>query len=140
MTYTNLSFVAEYLLGNGEKGIKARTDIPAGTIIGIYDGELRKFPVKDDRLVDGSQHKYIIQIAREDDVLFALHSPDDDEPFSGVDYLNHSCHPNVSVRDRVVLVTTRLVSEGEPLVADYRSWDLVPEGVPCWCTPSQCRI
>lgn len=38
------------------------------------------------------------------------------------DYMNHSCDPNVGMRDSITLVTTREVSAGEELTADYAIW------------------
>jgi hypothetical protein len=139
MTYTNHNLVDVYTLPNGERGIRAKVDIKADVIIGIYDGELRTYLLSDGHLVDRNKHKYIIQVAREGDILYALESPVDG-PFEGIDYLNHSCNPNVSVRDRIVVVSSRRIDKGEPLVVDYRSWDLVPEGLACWCRPSRCYI
>ncbi|HEX9030480.1 MAG TPA: SET domain-containing protein [Streptosporangiaceae bacterium] len=139
MSYTNCDLVEEYVLANGQKGIRARADIPAGTIIGIFDGEIRQFKLDEGRLADADAHKEIAQVAVVDDVLLGLVTPPD-APFYGIDYMNHSCDPNVVVRDTIVVATTRAVAAGEVLTTDYRLWDLIPEGIPCWCSPSRCSI
>jgi uncharacterized protein len=139
MSYTNLSLVEERILDNDEREIAARVDIPPGTVIGIYDGEIREFAVKEGRILDADAHKYIVQIALEGDVLFGLVSAPD-APFYGIDFINHSCHPNVVARDRVTLVAADAIKAGQRLTIDYRDWDLIPEGIPCWCSPSRCTI
>jgi hypothetical protein len=134
-----MTYVEEYALDNGDSGIRARADIPAGTIIGVYDGTLVPFAIKEGRLVDTGEHKYIVQIAVAGDTLYGLVSHPD-TPFYGIDYINHSCDANVIARDRTVLVTDRPVPSGERLTIDYRRWDLVAEGIACWCSPSRCVI
>ncbi len=139
MPYTNFDLVEEYGLGDGEIGLRARTDIAEGVIIGIYDGVLRQFALKDGRMVDNEMHKSAVQIAVENDTIFSIVTAGSG-PFEGIDYVNHSCHPNIVVRDRVVMIASRPIAKGEPLTVDYREWDFVHEGVPCWCSPSRCVI
>lgn len=137
MSYTNLDLVEEYAINDDHKGIRAKDDLPAGTLIGIYDGEIKPYAIKDGRLVDDDAYKEIVQIAIVGGTLLALVSHPDG-PFYGIDVINHSCEPNVIVRDRIVLQTSRVVAAGEQLTVDYRKWDFIPEGIPCWCSPSRC--
>lgn len=139
MSYTNRDVVEDYVLENGQMGIRARADIPAGTVIGIFDGEIIAYPLKDGSLADPAAHKEIVQIAVVGDELLGLVSHPD-APFYGIDYMNHSCEPNVTIRDRIVAETTKAVTAGEVLTTDYRAWDIIPEGIPCWCSPSRCSI
>jgi uncharacterized protein len=139
MSFTNLDLVEEYELGNGERGIRARADFPVGTVIGVYDGEARPFALRDGRMVDNDQHKDVVQIRVEGDLLYGLVSAPG-SPFYGIDYINHSCEPNITFRDRIVLLAAVDVRAGERLTIDYRAWDLIPEGIECWCEPSRCAI
>jgi hypothetical protein len=139
MSYTNLALVEEYPLANGQRGIRARADLAADTVIGVYDGEVKRFKLRDGRIVDNEQHKYIVQVAVAEDILYGLVTPPG-AAFYGIDYINHSCEPNVTFRDRIVLQTSRPVRAGERMTIDYRTWDLVPEGIACWCEPSRCAI
>jgi len=139
LSYTDSDLVEDYVLANGQLGIRARADIPAGTVIGVFDGEIKSYPLKEGRLLDPDAHREIVQIAVSGDVLLGLVSYPD-APFYGIDYMNHSCQPNVVVRDRIVAETTKPVAAGEILTTDYRTWDFIPEGIPCWCQPSRCTI
>lgn len=136
MTYTNWKYVEEFDVDSSEKGIRARVPIPTGEVIGIYDGEIVEYPLEGGRLTDNSQHKYIVQVAVRDDRLLGLVS----ETRSGIDFINHSCRPNVGFRDRIVLVADRAIPTGEVLSMDYTKWDFVPEGIRCWCNPSRCTL
>jgi SET domain len=136
MTYTNWFYVEEFDLHGDEKGIKARTSIPAGQTIGIYDGELQEFPLVNGKLEENDQHKFIVQVAMEGDRLYGLVTQTRD----GVDYINHSCSPNIVPRDRIILVASRDIEPGEILSMDYTKWDFVPEGIKCWCADSRCVI
>lgn len=136
MTYTNWEYVREVPVNINQIGIVARRRIPEGTLIGIYQGDLRRFRLDKGRLPDTALHKNIVQIACIGEELFGFVR----EERSGIGYINHSCQPNVTARDRIILVTSRTVEEGEPLTIDYRTWDLVPEGIRCWCPEPRCEI
>ncbi len=136
MSYTDWRYVEEYTGPIIGRGIRAAGSIPEGSIIGIYDGVITEFPLKDGALVDPAVHKRIVQVARTKDSLFGLLNT----VVSGIDYINHSCVPNISPQNRLILVANRDIEPGEPLTMDYRAWDLVPEGIACWCEPSACRI
>ena len=136
MTYTNWNYVEEYDVTEEEKGIIARCTIPKGSIIGIYDGSIEKFTIKNGKVVDGVEHKYIVQVARDGDTLYGLVTTTRD----GVDYINHSCTPNITPVDRIILVAAYDIPQGERLTMDYTAWDFVSEGIRCWCEPSLCTL
>jgi uncharacterized protein len=136
MSYTDWNVLEEYEVSEGARGIKAIRDIPKGHVIGVYNGPVASFDVVDGQLKDKKVHKYIVQLAMTEGKLIGMV----DYNATGIGYINHSCKANVVARDRIVLVTDRDVTAGEALVMDYQKWDLVPEGIPCWCTPSQCMI
>jgi hypothetical protein len=59
----------------------------------------------------------------------------------GVDYLNHSCRPNARVEDQLYVYADRDIAPGEEITADYRTFNLVPEGKHCWCeVDNRCEI
>jgi len=136
MTWTNWSCVVEYDVGHGERGIRASRPISSGELIGIYDGEIAVYDLEGDRLVDHDAHKYLVQLHRAADKLYALVSTG----LSGIDFINHSCRANVRPIDRVVLVSMQDIEPGEPLTLNYTQWDLVPEGIPCWCAGGTCIL
>jgi SET domain-containing protein len=56
-------------------------------------------------------------------------------------YLNHSCDPNVWLKDDITLVARREIEIGEELTADYATWEVDPlwELSPCRCGKALCR-
>lgn len=139
MSYTDLDLVSEQILPNGERGIIAKKDIFQGTIIGIYDGLIHPIPIINGRLCPTYQHKAIVQISMDSKFLYGLITPDG-SAFYGIDYINHSCEPNIEHRNQVVLYAQRNIKANEPLTLDYRTWDLIPENIQCWCKESKCII
>jgi len=139
MSYTSLDIVEEYIQPNQERGIKARTRIKKDTIIGIYDGVISLFEIIEGRIKENNEHKYIVQIACEMNTLYGLVTPPS-EKLHGIDFINHSCYPNVEAKNRIVLTAIRDIEAGEDLTLDYRKWDFIKEGISCWCNPSQCVI
>ncbi len=136
MSYTNWKYVEEFPLEGKEKRIRARTETAAGEVIGIYDGELQSWKVSNGRLEDASAHKHIVQVRLDGDTLYGLVTLKRSE----IDFINHSCSPDISAVDRIILVAARPVAVGEALTLDCTSWDFVPEGISCWCNPSRCVL
>ena len=140
MSYTDMELVREVEVFNGQMGIVARVDIPCGCLIGIYDGLLIRVPLSEGCFADSTNsHREIVQVAQIKNTLFGLVTAAG-EPLYGIDFINHSCKPNVSYRDRITLYAMRDIAAGEPLVMDYRKWDFVAEGILCWCDNPQCTI
>jgi hypothetical protein len=140
MNYTDTKLVKNCILDNGEIGAVAKKFIPAGTIIGVHGGDAFAFPIVDNKIVhDTIEHREIVQIYREKDIMYGLVAQKN-EVWSGIDYINHSCNPNVAAKDRIVIYSLVDILQDEPLVMDYRLWDFVPEGIECWCKNSNCLI
>lgn len=136
MTYTNWSLVAEAPLPNGNRGAIARCDIEAGRLLGVFQGDLVRIAIRDDRLAEPERHINLVQVARDGDHLFGFIRSER----TGIGLINHSCQPNVRIENQIVAVADRPITAGEALTADYRLWDLVPEGIPCWCDEPRCFI
>ncbi|MBB3656486.1 SET domain-containing protein [Rhizobium sp. BK650] len=136
MTYTNWNLVEEIDLSAGEKGIVAKSIIAEGTLLGVYDGEIQVFDVENNQLINNREHKYIVQVALIESKLLGLVT----ETRSGVDYIIHSCTPNVVPVDRIVLKAARRIEKGETLTMDYTKWDFIPEGIRCWCADAKCVL
>jgi SET domain len=124
MSYTNTTFVKDVLVSDGHHGIEARANIVAGTVIGVYDGKIFPYAIAGNRVSGGND----------------IHQTTEGEPLCGIDFINHSCKPNVAARDRIVLYAIRDIAAGEALVMDYREWDFIPEGIRCWCKEPNCLI
>jgi uncharacterized protein len=136
VSYSDWSTIEEYEVKPGAKGIRATSKIIKGHIIGVYSGPISTFEIENGRLRDAKAHRYIVQIAIVDQKLLGMV----DYHARGIGFINHSCKPNIVARDRIILLADRDIEEGEALVMDYQAWDLVPEGISCWCEPSLCMI
>lgn len=140
MSYTNKTLINDIKMPNGEMSAVAKSFIPAGTLLGIHGGDVVEFPIVNNRIVHKTvEHKEIVQICINDNTLLGLVSPKD-EIWSGIDFINHSCNPSVAARDRIVIYALTDIKEGQELTMDYREWDLIPEGIQCWCKNKQCSI
>jgi uncharacterized protein len=110
------------------RGVFARTDIPAGTVIGDYLGTVMR-PEDEDEVADGL---YTFSLTEAVDVL-------GDKNTDGVHLINHSCMPNCDVypfRGRVLYVTLRRIFTGEELTIDYSLDSPADEKTPC---PHTCK-
>jgi len=126
--------------GNHEHGLFARKSIPRGTVIGCFDGRAKLFAIGADGRLQSEPHgfKDLFQLRRVGDAVLALAPVDG---FDGVDFANHSCSPNSSLKKGVVMVASRHIRAGEQVTLDYRKIDVVSEGIECWCdVENRCRI
>lgn len=140
MSYTNTSLIKDIRMNNGQMCAVSKSFIPAGTLLGVHGGNTVKFPIVNNRIVhDTIEHREIVQICINDNVMIGLVSPKD-EIWSGIDFINHSCKPNVVARDRIIIYALTDIEEDQELTMDYRNWDLIPEGIQCWCKNKQCSI
>ena len=141
MSYSNKSLITDQRMDNGEWSAVALCDIASGTLLGVHGGNVVDFPVVDGRIVHSTiEHREVVQISLNGDQLLGLVSPPD-EVWSGIDFINHSCKPNVGARDRIIIYALRDIVAGEELTMDYRAWDFIAEGIQCWCnSANKCSI
>jgi hypothetical protein len=112
-------------------GIYAREDIPAGTTVVGFGGDV----VDGAGLaaLDENTRVHAIQV---DDDLFLASNP----PFDPADFANHSCDPNCGIVGSILLVTMRSVSAGEELCFDYAMSDADDyDEFSCRCGAPNCR-
>lgn len=115
-------------------GMFAREPIKVGEVVTVWGGVL--FTEAEIRAGKAKQHT----LAAINEGLYLAGLPDD--PDSPDDFMNHSCDPNVWMRDEVTLVARRDIAIGEELTADYAMWEADPNWVlqnPCNCGTSFCR-
>lgn len=116
------------------RGSFARALIRAGEVVTIWGGQI--FSIAD--VAAGKTKKGTVAAIAEDRVLAApagASAPDDQ-------FLNHSCDPNVWLRDEVTLIVRRDIAAGEELTADYVFWEYDEDYVARWecaCGSSFCR-
>ncbi len=125
---------------HNSNSLVAAKKIPANTLIGIYEGKVISVPIKADGKFDlagtGFQHKDLVQLVKIKNTVLCLADSD----FSGIDFINHSCHANCRVENKTMIYSSQAISKNEDLTIDYRKMDFVPEGIECWCTSRKCHI
>jgi hypothetical protein len=114
------------------KGMFAKEDLPKNTIVYKWGGTF----VPKSELPKNQDEYIIIQI---DEDLYSIeprNSPEDDTYF-----INHSCNPNVWMKDNIIFVTSRNIKKGEELTTDYAlfvSEDYISKWK-CHCGSIDCR-
>ena len=134
MSWTNFELVEVRNVG-GECGVFARQDIPAQTIVGVFDGIAEVFSVDERGAVDWRGHDggWSIHLKLHDRKLYTI-MPNSKEGINGIDFINHSCEPNCQADAGVLVVeTTRPIAKNEQLTLNYHHMDLIKLGRPCWC-------
>ncbi|MBV6449681.1 MAG: hypothetical protein MHPDNHAH_00393 [Anaerolineales bacterium] len=75
-----------------------------------------------------------------DEGVFLAESPNSDMTID--DYMNHSCDPNLWLKDEITLIAKRDIKAGEELTMDY-AVELADENYvmkkPCNCSAKSCR-
>lgn len=82
-----------------------------------------------------SQGKLVMQF---DDNLFSV----EDKGESNAYFLNHSCNPNLWMKDAFTLQAKRNIDVGEELTADYAMWETDENYISKWeclCNTADCR-
>jgi hypothetical protein len=139
LNFTNWEIVEVESRRGGQRGLFAKTNIESGSLIGCFGGHCVSYDRAAlsakgrEELLPGS----VIQIFCDERRILGLV---DTRKYSGIDFINHSCMPNVIVRNRIVLIASQRILAGQELTTDYRLWSFAPEGISCWCSPSRCRI
>ena len=96
------------------KGMFAKEHIAPGEVVVVWGGE---FVSKEE--AEKAQQKRSILVMQLDDDLFSIEERGDDDTY----FMNHSCDPNVWMKDAITLVARRDILRGEELTADYALWE-----------------
>ncbi|XP_058158810.1 histone-lysine N-methyltransferase EHMT1 isoform X19 [Dasypus novemcinctus] len=126
-------------------GVRSLQDIPLGTFVCEYVGEL----VSDSEADVREEDSYLFDLDNKDGDVYCI-----DARFYGnvSRFINHHCEPNlVPVRvfmshqdlrfPRIAFFSTRAIEAGEPLGFDYgdRFWDIKGKLFRCQCGSPKCR-
>ena len=137
MSYSNFDFLEVWAISDDHKAIYARETIPAGTLLGFFDGKSVMVDLAKKDALDDYWWRQSVHLKLEGTKLLCLLPMWEPE---GVDYLNHSCKPNARVEGQLYVYADREIGPGEEITADYRTFNLVPEGKMCWCEQPKCMI
>lgn len=117
---------------NKGKGLFAKEKINKGEVVIVWGGN---YVTKDEAEVAKQQGKLVMQF---DDNLFSV----EDRGESSAYFVNHSCNPNLWMKDSFTLEALKDININEELTADYVMWetreDYVSKWV-CFCGSINCR-
>ncbi len=138
MSYSNFDFMEVRPIGPDHKAIYATRRIAKDSLIGFFDGKSVLVDLADKSALDDYWWRQSVHLRLEGSKLLCLLPMWEPE---GVDYLNHSCKANARVENQLYVYADRDIEPGEEITADYRTFNLVPEGKKCWCnTENRCEI
>jgi len=140
VNYTNWEIVEVRSHKAGHQGLFATTDIPKDTLVGCFAGRcvVLEIDSKTGRYKSTEyEHRQVLQLHRHKQYMVGIVAIGG---FRGVDFINHSCRSNVNVINQLVVISCRNIRAGEEITIDYRKWDVLPEGIKCWCENPQCTI
>ncbi len=137
MSFTNFDLVEVRSVRPDHKAIYARDRIAKDSLLGFFDGKSVVVDLDHKDELDDYWWRQSVHLRIEGSKLLCLLPMWEPE---GVDYLNHSCNPNARVEDQLYVYAERDILPGEEITADYRTFNLVPQGIRCWCESGQCVI
>lgn len=116
----------------GGKGLFTKVPIKKGETVIIWGGalmteeDIKKGRYRKGTAVEVSKGKYL------------ANRPN--EPLGKEAFMNHSCNPNLWLKDEVTLVAKRNIKKREELTADYGTWVSRPDWkMRCNCGSRLCR-
>jgi hypothetical protein len=137
MSFTNYDLVEVREIRPDHKAIYAKGKIRKDSLLGFFDGKAYMVDLdKKDELED-YWWRQSVHLKLDGSKLLCLLPTWEPE---GVDYLNHSCRPNARVEQQLYVYADRDIDTGEEITADYRTFNLVPQNIRCWCEDAKCVI
>ncbi len=137
MSYTNFDVVEVRSLRPDHKAIYARQRIAKDTFLGHFDGKAIVVDLDHKNELEDYWWRQSVHLKLEGSKLYCLLPMWEPE---GIDYLNHSCRSNARVEQQLYVYADRDIEPGEEITADYRTFNLVPQGIRCWCAEPLCVI
>ncbi len=138
MSYSNFEVIEVRSIRPDHKAIFATRPVKKDTLLGFFDGKSILVDLDRTDQLDDYWWRQSVHLKRDGSKLLCLLPMWEPE---GVDYLNHSCRPNARVEGQLYVYADRDIAPGEEITADYRTFNLVPEGKTCWCdTETPCHI
>lgn len=122
-------------------GIVADEDIPAGSFIGEYQGEVISMELFENRKKEyqGERHFYFMTLTGKLVI-------DASRKSQSTRFVNHSCEPNAETQKwnaggepRVAIFAKRDIRRTEEITFDYGARSLANDTVPCLCGTKSCR-
>ncbi len=137
MSFTNFDLIEVREIRPDHKAIYAKSAIPKDALLGFFDGKAYMVDLDRKDELEDYWWRQSVHLKLDGSKLLCLLPTWEPE---GVDYLNHSCRPNAHVEQQLYVYASRDIEPGEEITADYRTFNLVPQNIRCWCEDPQCVI
>lgn len=116
-------------------GVMAREPIAQGEVIGVFGGHV--VPLSRRSLLPDELEHFYFQIS---DDLILTHLSLEQVRQSKIEFINHSCEPNVGFRGQIELVAMRDIQSEEIIAFDYAICTSEPGfRMECFCEGDSCR-
>lgn len=116
-------------------GVRTKNEIAKGETVGVFGGHIISLAERK-ALLPALEHFYF-QVS---DDLILTHISLEQIRQSKIEFINHSCEPNVGFRGQIELVALRDIEAGEAIAFDYATCTSEPEfKMECFCGTSACR-
>lgn len=137
MSYTSFDLIEVRSIKPDHNAIFALKPIRRDTLLGHFDGKAITVDLEQRDQLDDYWWRQSVHLKLDGSILYCLLPLWEPE---GIDYLNHSCKPNTRVEQQLYVYADRDIEAGEEITADYRTFNLVSQGIRCWCPEPLCVI
>lgn len=133
--HSYLSKSCEIKVQNSSKGVFAKKMIQKNDLIAIWGGII----YSDNELIEmGKVHPHLLTHPVSVFEGFYL-GPSNLNQMDDVEFMNHSCNPNVGIKGQIILVARRNILPGEEVCFDYETTETNQESFLCNCGEKNCR-
>lgn len=137
MSYTNDELVEVRQCSPEHKGAFAKARIRKDDLLGFFDGKAVVVDLDRKDELGMFWWRHSLHLKLQGSKLLCLLPPWEPD---GVDFMNHDCRPSARVEDKLYVYANRDMEPGEEITVDYRTFNIVPEGIRCWCPDGNCEI
>lgn len=116
-------------------GVRTTSEIAKGESVGIFGGHIISLRAR--KMLPAEMEHFYLQVS---DELTLTHLSPEQVRHSKIEFINHSCEPNVGFRGQIELVAMRNIGAEEIIAFDYATCTSEPEfKMECFCGAADCR-
>jgi len=116
-------------------GVITKSEIAKGESVGIFGGHIVSLPER--KILPAEMEHFYLQVS---DDLTLTHISLEQVRHSKIEFINHSCEPNVGFSGQIELVAMRDIGAEETIAFDYATCTSEPEfKMECFCGAAGCR-
>ncbi len=120
---------------DGEKGVYATQVIRTGDLVAIWGGIIYS-QNEVEEIGKTVPHFLTHPVSVYEDFYIG---PIDEVHLDDVEFMNHSCNPNVGIKGQIILLARRDIQPDEEVCFDYETTQMSSEPFECECGAENCR-